>query len=87
MQGDGLIVNTAPRHSGGNTWYRIELGSSCPELTTSQSMRLHSGVGNAGDMVRAVPASLPGGLGGRMLAAKAGCPITAVYPIDSLAGR
>jgi len=98
VENGGVIVNTSSRRSGGNSWYRLELGRSCPELEMSRSMVLHSGVGigwicgNAGDAVVA-QGHYFGGSGfaepaiNSMLASRSGCPVTAVYPIDQLAGR
>ena len=91
--GNEIIVVTSGRRSGGNTAYRIELGTSCPELTEATEMMMTSGVGigwicgNAGDRVQATGGRFGGTLNGRMLAIRSGCPITAVYPVERRAGR
>lgn len=52
---DALYVDTSPRRSGGNRRYRIELTTSCPQLTWARSIAFESSLGigvicgNAGD--------------------------------------
>lgn len=45
--GDGLVVETSPRRSGGNRYYRVELERACPELSRYEGLRFSSGVGMA----------------------------------------
>jgi hypothetical protein len=92
--GDGLIVEVSPRHSGGNRYYRVELVHSCPSLTSSPGIVLRSGFGigaicgNPGDRIELAPDGAPGaaagfmaGIRGRQVMGRTGCPIRAVYPI------
>lgn len=86
-----LIVEMSPKRSGGNRYYRVELGGSCSEMSTSSHMQLVSGVGttaicgNIGD--RAVftrDENIGGVLRPRTegaLAAQYGCTIRLVYPL------
>ena len=54
---DGLRVEMRSRRSGGHRFYRVELGTPCPELINAPSIRLLSGpnigmvCGNTGDRV------------------------------------
>lgn len=54
---EGLIVEMSPRRAGGNRYYRVELGLSCPDLYSAPAVSFHSGVGiglicgNPGDQV------------------------------------
>ncbi len=91
---DGMIIEMSPRRAGGNRWYRVELGTSCVELSTATRIEIRSGggnglvCGNAGDRVTNAPEPLPvlapdefaGRLRGR--GEKFGCPVAAVYPIE-----
>lgn len=43
----GLIVEVSPRQSGGNRFYRVELGAGCRGLTDQVHLNLISRVGNA----------------------------------------
>lgn len=57
LDGRDLIVVTSRRRSGGNAKYRVELGSSCPELEWADGIDFHSTTatgwicGHAGDRV------------------------------------
>lgn len=42
---DAIIVHTSKRRSGGNSAYRVEFSSSCPEATFNNELVLRSGVG------------------------------------------
>lgn len=89
---EGLLVEMRPARANGNRFYRVELGSSCPELGTAQQIAIRSGAGNglvcgnAGDRVTNVRDALvaqefQGRLRGRA-ETEFGCPIAAVYPVD-----
>jgi hypothetical protein len=88
----GIVVTTTARRSGGHTYYRIELGQSCPELSVAQLVSFSSRIGgaicgNPGDVAlpsRGTPAGgfAAGGIGGESFSSR-GCPITAVYPVTS----
>jgi hypothetical protein len=80
--GESLEVEVAPRRSGGNARYRIELGEVCPDLGRAISVGFRSGTdngvicGNAGDRIELVDVGRIGtsGLGSR-------CPIREVFPV------
>lgn len=42
---DAIIVHTSKRRSGGNSAYRVEFSSSCPEAAFNNELVLRSGVG------------------------------------------
>lgn len=44
---DGIVVEVAPRRSGGHRFYRVELGASCQGLTSAAHLSFRSGVGGA----------------------------------------
>lgn len=44
---DGIVVEVAPRRSGGHRFYRVELGASCQGLTNAAHLSFRSGVGGA----------------------------------------
>jgi hypothetical protein len=75
----GLIVEMAPQHSGGNRYYRVELSQSCPMLSHSPQLNFVSGVGvgvicgNPGDRLTLNTT------GGRRNW-RSECTISAVYP-------
>lgn len=54
---EGLLVEMSPRRAGGNRYYRVELGQSCPDLYSAPAVSFRSGVGiglicgNPGDQV------------------------------------
>lgn len=92
---DGILVQTNKRRSGGFGAYRVEFGSTCPEIAYLSNLTLRSGVGldlicgNAGDA-----AELSGAGSGRPMIAsdeaqgltgsiysRRGCAISAVYPV------
>lgn len=56
----GLVVEVAPRRSGGHRYYRVELAQRCSELDGSPSIQFESGMGlnaicgNPGDRVVAL---------------------------------
>ena len=92
--GSDIIVEVAPKRSGGHRYYRVELASSCGETTSANAVRLMSPTGgtaicgNPGDRVMftvgGAGATTPGTLATRFagsLAAQAGCAIKQVYPI------
>lgn len=86
-----LIVEMSPKRSGGNRYYRVELGGSCSEMSLSNHMQLVSGVGttaicgNAGDRVVFMRDENIGGVlrprAEGALAAQYGCAIRLVYPL------
>lgn len=88
----GIVVNTSAKRSGGNAYYRIELGQSCPELSFAQQVSFSSRTGgaicgNPGDVAipnRGTPAGgfAAGGISGESFSSR-GCEITAVYPVTS----
>lgn len=91
---DGIVIEMSPRRAGGNRWYRVELGTSCVELGTAMRIDIRSGsgnglvCGNAGDRVTNAPQPLPDmaeAFAGRLrgMGETFGCPIAAVYPIES----
>lgn len=41
----GVVVEVSPRRSGGHRYYRLELGSSCGDLSNADTLTLLSGVG------------------------------------------
>lgn len=41
----GVVVEVSPRRSGGHRYYRLEMGSSCGDLTNADTLTLLSGVG------------------------------------------
>lgn len=41
----GITVEVSPNRAAGNRFYRIELGSGCPQLSNAQQMQLISGLG------------------------------------------
>ncbi|KRG37431.1 hypothetical protein ARC78_16120 [Stenotrophomonas pictorum JCM 9942] len=43
----GVVVEVSPRRSGGHRYYRLELGSSCGDLSNADTLTLLSGVGLA----------------------------------------
>ena len=55
--GSDIIVEVAPKRSGGHRYYRVELASSCGETTSANAVRLMSPTGgtaicgNPGDPV------------------------------------
>lgn len=92
---DGILVQTSKRRSGGFSAYRVEFGSSCPEIAYLPNLTLRSGVGldlicgNVGDVAELSDA----GSGRPTIASdeaqgltpsiysRRGCGITAVYPV------
>lgn len=92
--GGDIIVEVAPRRSGGHRFYRVELAGSCSTTTTATSVQLLSPTGgtaicgNPGDRVtfsfEGGGASASDTLSSRFagsLANQAGCAIKQVYPI------
>lgn len=93
--GRDIVVEMSPRRSGGNRYYRVELGGQCTEMATMHHLRLQSAIGgnvvcgNAGDravffredstVADAAPFRRRIHEGG--LAARAGCPVSLVYPV------
>ena len=91
--GDGLVVQVSPRRNGGIREYRVELGSACPELSSSSTVMLRSGMGRStvcghpGDRVLLAPPQAPAGEfmsrpHEHGIAARHGCAIALVYPLD-----
>lgn len=99
---EGLRVEVRASRSGGNRFYRVELGSSCSELGAAQQIALVAGAGNglvcgnAGDRVINVRDPDPfsttprgefaGRLRSRAESEEFGCPVTAVYPLAGSPG-
>ena len=92
--GGDIIVEMAPRRSGGHRYYRVELAGSCSTTTSATAVQLLSPTGgtaicgNPGDRVMfsfdGGVASSPDTLASRFagsLAVQAGCDIKQVYPI------
>jgi hypothetical protein len=84
---NGIKVETNPAQSGGNRYYRVELGTYCPEVTNAPEISFRSGFGNG---------LICGNPGDRMIASQAmpgdlrrqsnprnylGCAVMAVYPV------
>lgn len=97
--GDGIVVDVSPRHSGGHRRYRVELGAGCQSLPSSNTLVLRSGVGLGrvcgfpGDQAFFQSELAASGMDGaferpvseRGLATRIGCPVAQVYPIDERA--
>jgi hypothetical protein len=55
--GKGMLVEVAPKRSGGHRYYRVELPQNCPDLDSAPAISFRSGVGislicgNPGDRV------------------------------------
>ena len=90
LDGNELVVQTAPRRNGGKKAYRVALVSSCPELTWADAVEFRSGLGlgmicgNAGDYAFAVDDGIALGVDDReptRFAAR-GCGIAAVWPTE-----
>ncbi|WP_312238962.1 hypothetical protein [Stenotrophomonas sp.] len=84
---DGIKVETNPKQSGGNRYYRVELGTYCPEVTNAPEIAFRSGFGNGlicgnpGDRIIASQA-LPGDLRRQSNPRNyLGCAVMAVYPV------
>ena len=45
FDGESVLVHTSAMRNGGNRAYRIELAHACPELTFTNTIELHSGIG------------------------------------------
>lgn len=86
--GESLEVEVAPRRSGGNARYRIELGEVCPDLGRAISVGFRSGTdngvicGNAGDRIELVDV---GRIGTSTLGSR--CPIREVFPVAQASRR
>ena len=94
-EGSDIVVEMAPKRSGGNRYYRVELGGHCTEAGSMHHLRLESAIGgnvvcgNAGD--RAIffredirspePASFHRRINESGLASRYGCSVSRVYPI------
>ena len=86
-----LIVEMSAKRSGGNRYYRMELGGSCNEMSSANHMQLVSGVGtnaicgNIGDRAMFTRDENIGGVlrsrSEGSLAAQYGCTIRQVYPL------
>lgn len=87
--GDGIVVETSKRRTGGNSRYRIEFANSCPQVSYQPSLTLRSGIGldlvcgHPGDVAVLSPAT-DAERAGRFStpADRYGCVIAAVYPVD-----
>ena len=85
-----LVVQTAPRRSGGKKSYRVELEGACPELAWADAVDFRSGVGiglicgHAGDRAFALDDGIALGIDEREPTrfALRGCGIAAVWPED-----
>jgi hypothetical protein len=91
--GEGILVQTSKRRSGGHGSYRIEFAGGCPDAAYLSNLRLKSGVGldlvcgNPGDVAvleadSSVSASIERISATPTLATARGCLIAAVYPAD-----
>lgn len=91
--GDGVVVRVNPDQSGGNSAYRIEFESSCPQAAYLSTLSLKSGVGldlvcgNPGDVAllskdESEPVQDERTQKATSMADRRGCPISAVYPIE-----
>jgi hypothetical protein len=93
--GSDIVVEMSPKRSGGNRYYRVELGGQCTEMGSMHHLRLESAIGgnvvcgNAGDRAMFFrednSASEPMPFLRRIhetgLAARFGCSVSRVYPI------
>lgn len=89
--GGDLLVETSPRRSGGNRYYRVEMSQRCPQLSQGHGLRFTSAVGSSaicghpGDRVVPTRTNLPADEDLRNLRpnliSAAGCPISRVYPV------
>ena len=90
---DGVVVRTNPDQAGGNSAYRIEFESSCPQADYLSVLSLKSGVGldlvcgNPGDVAmlskdESEPVQDERTQRASSMADRRGCPISAVYPIE-----
>lgn len=92
--GGDIIVEVAPKRSGGHRYYRVELAGSCSTTTSATAVQLLSPTGgtaicgNPGDRVMfsfdGGGATSPDTMASRFagsLAVQAGCDIKQVYPI------
>lgn len=83
----GIKVETNPKQSGGNRYYRVELGTYCPEVSNAPEIAFRSGFGNGlicgnpGDrMIASQP--MPGDLRRQSNPRNyLGCAVMAVYPV------
>lgn len=94
VDGDGgVIVRINPDQSGGNSEYRIEFETSCPQADSLSILSLKSGIGldlvcgNPGDVAmlskdESVPVQDERAQRATSMADRRGCPISAVYPIE-----
>lgn len=91
--GEGILVQTSKRRSGGHGSYRIEFAGGCPDAAYLSNLRLKSGVGldlvcgNPGDVAvleadSSVSASIERISATPTLATARGCLIAAVYPAE-----
>lgn len=83
----GIKVETHPKQSGGNRYYRVELGTYCPEVSNAPEISFRSGFGNGlicgnpGDRMMASQ-PMPGDLRRQSNPRNSlGCAVLAVYPI------
>ena len=87
-----LVVEVSPMRSGGNRYYRVELGSGCAELSSAIHVQLVSAVGttaicgNIGDRAVFLRDENVGGVERPRtegsLAAQYGCTVKQVYPLS-----
>jgi hypothetical protein len=91
LDGNDIIVLTAPRRAGGHKSYRVELSFACPDLAWHHEIGFRSGVGsglicgNPGDKVFGLDGAPGGDLRGgegqdASRFSRADCGIAAVYP-------
>lgn len=90
--GNDLVVEVAPKRSGGNRYYRVELATACGEINTAHQLRLVSGVGsnaicgNAGDRAVFFGNEAPAAEFAQRLTRRSGltsgsCTVSRVYPL------
>lgn len=90
LDGNELVVQTAPRRSGGKRSYRVALLAPCPELIWADAVEFRSGLGvgmicgNAGDLALARDDGMELGVDDRQPTRfiQRGCGIAQVWPED-----
>lgn len=89
----GVLVEVAPKRSGGNRYYRVEFAGACQHLAGAGGIAFRSGLGigvicgNPGDVAVAVDTSRPEeGLLARSPPSRIPCRVLAVYPDRAGAG-
>jgi hypothetical protein len=94
-EGSDIVVEMSPKRSGGNRYYRVELGGQCTEMGSMNHMRLESAIGgnvvcgNSGDRAMffredssaSEPSPFQRRINENGLAARFGCSVSRVYPL------